>query len=223
MSVINEALKKLEDERSQRTRQDNGEYLAAPVFVARSTSLLSRLLWMMLGGVVVGVGVWTWTGSQWTFQLTALASPPAIVAPVPVVVPTQPTVILPVSSEDASVAGPVVPLPNPVVEPTPAVILPVSAAAPSVAGPNVALPLAPPLLPWLAPVWVRNAATVMSQGDRAAALQGWSQGLAKLSPKDGLIVLPASMSNPAAVALYRRLSGQFPALLALDKDRKSVV
>lgn len=217
MSVINEALKKLEDERSQRARQDNGEYLAAPVIVARSTSLLSRLLWMVLGGVVVGVGVWTLTGYQWSLQLIAVAPTPATVAPVSVAEPPQSAVTLPVAAADPSVAGPVVPLPAPVLESTqPAVTLPVAAAAPSVAGPTVALPLAPPVLPWLSPVWVRNAATMMSNGDRAGALQAWSQGLAKLSPKDALIVLPASVSNPAAVALYRRVSVQFPALLALD-------
>jgi tetratricopeptide (TPR) repeat protein len=63
----------------------------------------------------------------------------------------------------------------------------------------------------------------MSRGDRAGALQSWSQGLAKLSPKDALIVLPASASDTAAVALYRSLSGQFPALLAQDNGALRVL
>jgi tetratricopeptide (TPR) repeat protein len=63
----------------------------------------------------------------------------------------------------------------------------------------------------------------MSNGDRAGALQGWSQGLAKLLPKDALIVLPPSVTNAAAVALYRRLSVQYPALLAQDNGSLRVL
>lgn len=63
----------------------------------------------------------------------------------------------------------------------------------------------------------------MSRGDRAGALQGWSQGLARLSPKEALIVLPPSASDNAALSLYRSLSGQFPALLALDNGSLRVL
>ncbi|NQW82270.1 MAG: tetratricopeptide repeat protein [Polaromonas sp.] len=209
MSVIDEALRKLEDERIQQARQDNGEYLAAPVLVVRSTSLTSGLLWLVLGGVVVGVAVWIWEGtaSQRPLPVAAVASLTAVVAEVPAVEPIQPVVMLP----------------DPVVDLTlPVVTLPVSAEAVSVAGPVATTPV-PPTLAWQSPVWVRSAATLMTHGDRVGALQGWSQGLARLSPKDALIVLPATATNTEALTLYRSVSGQFPALLAQENDSLRVL
>ena len=222
MSVINEALQKLEDERSKRARLDfAGEYLEAPLLEAPSSSASGRLLWMVLGGSVVGGVVWIWTvtGGQWSLPVVTFVPPPAIVATVPVVEPAEPVVTLPVPAEVPSVVESVTPLPASADGRSvsgPVVTLPVAALAASVAEPVVSTPVPPPVLPWLAPVWVRSAASLMRHGDRAGALQGWSQGLAKLSPKDAVIVLPPSVTNTAAVALYRRLSVQYPALLVQD-------
>lgn len=211
MSVIDDALRKLEDERSQRARQDSGsgsEYMAAPRLESPKTSNVSRLLWMILGGSVVAVVVWTWvgTGSQQPLPV----APVAAVAPIAQLTPPVPAVVAAV----------------PVAEPVPAVPtltslpkVPTAVPTPPVATPTVP----PPVLAWQSPVWVRNAAALMSRGDRAGALQSWSQGLAKLSPKDALIVLPSSASDTATVALYRSLSVQFPALLAQDNGALRVL
>jgi tetratricopeptide (TPR) repeat protein len=137
--------------------------------------------------------------------------PAAVVAAVPVVetvttvatVPAVPAVAAPVPSQ------PVATLP---VAPLQVAPLPVTP-----------LPAPPPVLAWQSPAWVRSAGVLMSRGDRAGALQSWSQGLAKLSPKDALIVLPASASDTAAVTLYRSLSGQFPAVLAQDNSALRVL
>jgi tetratricopeptide (TPR) repeat protein len=215
MSVIDEALRKLEDERNQQARKDSGgEYMAAPRLEAPSTSNISRLLWMVLGGGVVAVVVLTWAGkgSERAAPVATVVAPVAAVASVAAVVPT------PVPAA-ASVVEAV-----PTVPTVPAVPV---VAAPVPAQPVVTLPVAPsvppPVLAWQAPAWVRSAGALMSRGDRAGALQSWSQGLAKLSPKDALIVLPASVSDTAAVALYRSLSGQFPALLAQDNGALRVL
>ncbi len=82
MSVIDEALRKLEDERNQQARQDSGgAYMAAPRVEAPSTSNISRLLWMVLGGGVVAAVVLTWVGTG--------SQPTAPVATVAVVTPVQ--------------------------------------------------------------------------------------------------------------------------------------
>ena len=81
MSVIDEALRKLEDERSQRVRQDSGgEYMAAPRLAAPSSSYISRLLWMILGGGVVAVVVWMWVENG--NQRPAPVAPVVAVSPV---------------------------------------------------------------------------------------------------------------------------------------------
>ncbi|NQW80127.1 MAG: hypothetical protein HQ445_03020 [Polaromonas sp.] len=231
MSVIDEALRKLEDERSQQAHQDRGsEYMAAPRSAAPSTSNISRLLWMVLGGGVVAVAVWTWveTGRlQWALPeakvAPVLAVPPAVAAapiaaatPIAAVVPAVPVV-------EAVPSVPTVPEVAAPVPSQPVATVPVLAVSRSVAGAVVKLPVAPPVLAWQSPAWVRSAGALMSRGDKAGALQSWSQGLAKLSPKDALIVLPASASDTAAVNLYRSLSGQFPALLAPDNGTLRVL
>ncbi len=214
MSVINDVLRKLEVERGQRVLQDTGgSYLFATRVASSATSKIARLWWMILGGCVVGGGVWIWSvsGGQWSWLVAAVspAPAPAIVVSVPAVLPSLPTepvepalpaVTMPVPAEAQSVAAPVVTLPAPT-------------DGRSVAGQVVTLPAAPAVLPWKAPVWVRHAGGLMSRGDRVGALQSWSQGLEKLSDKETLIVLPPSVSNTAAVALYRSLSGQFPVVL----------
>ena len=213
MSVIDEALRKLEDERSQRVRQDSGgEYMAAPRLAAPSSSYISRLLWMILGGGVVAVVVWMWVenGNQRpapVAPVVAVSPVAAMSAPVVAVAP----VVEPVPAVPTAPAVPVVATPVPAL---PVTTWPVAAAGPSVAGPVVKTAAPPPVLAWQAPAWVRNAGGMMSRGDRAGALQSWSQGLAKLSAKEALIVLPASASDTAALALYSSLSGQFPVLLA---------
>ena len=214
MSVIDEALRKLDDERSQRAREDSGgNYLAAPRLEVPSTSNGSRLLWMILGGSVVAVVVWIWVGTR--------TQQPLPVAPAGAVAPVTPAaVVAPVTPIEAVVA------PVPVVEPVPAV--PTATTLPTAptalpTPPVATTPVPPPVLAWQSPVWVRNAAAMMSRGDEAGALQSWSQGLAKLSPKAALIVLPASVSDTATVALYRSLSGLFPALLAQDNGALRVL
>ncbi len=203
MSVIDEALRKLEDERRQQAPQDKGgEYMAAPVLLPPSTSPISRVLWMVLGGVVVAVVVWTWAKTD--TQRPAPLPVPASVAAVATVPPVAP----------APAGDPVAPAAA-VVAAVPVATLPAQAP--------VQPPAQPPVLAWQSPSWVRQAATLMGQDDRAGALQGWTQGLAKLAPKDALIVLPASVSETAAVALYRSLAGQFPAVLAQENGTLRVL
>ena len=209
MSVIDEALRKLEDERNQQARKDSGgEYMAAPRLEVPSTSNISRLLWMVFGGGVVALVAWTWAGTgrlQWPL-------PEAKVTPVPPVVAVVP--IAPIAAVVAAV---------PVVEPAPAIQMVPAVAAVVPPQPVATTPVPPPVLAWQSPAWVRSAGALMSRGDRAGALQGWSQGLAKLSAKEALIVLPASASDTAAVSLDRSLSGQFPALLAQDNGALRVL
>ena len=233
MSVIDEALRKLEDERNQPARQDSGgAYMAAPRVEAPATSNISRLLWMVLGGGVVAAVVLTWlgTGSQPTAPVATVAvvtpvQAVAAVAPVAAVVPVPAAVVaaVPVVETVTTVATvPAVPAVAAPVPSQPVATLPV-APLPVAPLPVTPLPAPPPVLAWQSPAWVRSAGVLMSRGDRAGALQSWSQGLARLSPKEALSVLPASASDTAAMTLYRSLSGQFPAVLAQDNSALRVL
>jgi tetratricopeptide (TPR) repeat protein len=205
---------------------------------APTTSNVGRLLWMILGGGVVAVVVWTsagMAGVQWPVlfaEAKVAAVPPVVaVAPIAPVVATvaalavaEPVPAVPAAPAiPAAPAKPAVPAVAAPIPAQPLAALPVAAESRGASGPVAKPPEAAPVLAWQSPAWLRNAGSLMSRGDRTGALQSWSQGLAKLSAKEALIVLPPSASDNAALSLYRSLSGQFPVLLAQDNGSLRVL
>lgn len=209
MSVIEQALRKIEDDRRKLLPASGaGEFLAPPVAAVKTNSLWTRSLWMLLGGVAVAAlyTVWTQRQTPGAHQAEAVVQGTApVAAPAPAPNASSPPVAL-TSPSPVTVPAPelAVTLPAPVVVAAAAAALPVADKSPA------------PELAWTTPAWLRKGASSLSQGDKPAALKSWSLGLSQLAPEQPVIVLPHSPTDAAALALYRSLASQYPALLVQD-------